>query len=86
MPPKSTKAFGSYLKMYVLYDCTGSFMSNYHYHVIILSTIACCSELLLRKYIRVVSMLSCPIKSAKREMSLNFSRKFLAKRCLKECG
>ena len=50
------------------------------YHVMTSSTICCCSVLLRRKYIRVVSMLSCPIRSARSDMSLNFSKKFLAKR------
>ena len=31
-------------------------------------------------------MLSCPIKSASKAMSLYFSMKFLANRCRKECG
>ncbi len=35
---------------------------------------------------RVVSMLSCPIRSASREISLNFSRKFFAYRWRKEWG
>ncbi len=35
---------------------------------------------------RVVSMLSCPIRSASNEISLNFVRKFLANLCLKEWG
>ena len=56
------------------------------YQVITLSTIARCSVADRRKYIRVVSILSCPIKSAKREMSLYFSIKFLANLCLNECG
>mgnify|MGYP006934498772 CR=1 FL=1 len=56
--------------------------SNYltirFYQVITLSTICCCSLDVLRKYILVVSMLSCPIRSAKSAMSLYFSRKFFA--------
>ena len=39
-----------------------------------------------RRYIRVVSMLSCPIKSASKAISLYFSRKFLAYLCRKEWG
>lgn len=48
------------------------------HHVIILSTMSCCSLAVLRRYMRVVSILSCPIKSANREISLNLSKKFLA--------
>ena len=43
-----------------------------------IETKACCSLAVRRRYIRVVSMLSCPIRSASNAISLNFSRKFLA--------
>lgn len=50
------------------------------YHVTILSTIFCCSVADFLRYILVVSMLSCPIRSARKAMSLYFSRKFFANR------
>ena len=50
------------------------------------STIARCSVEVLRRYMRVVSILSCPIRSARNAMSLQRSKKLFAKRWRKECG
>ena len=59
---------------------------KYDYPIRILSTISLCSVAVLRRYIRVVSMLSCPIKSARKAMSLQRSRKLFANLWRNECG
>lgn len=50
------------------------------YQSMILSTISRCSVAVLRRYILVVSILSCPIRSARKAISLQRSKKLLAKR------
>ena len=59
---------------------------RFFYQSITSSTIACCSVEVLRRYMRVVSILSCPIRSARNAMSLQRSKKLFAKRWRKECG
>ena len=49
----------------------------HYYHVTILSIKDCCSVAVLLRYILVVSIDSCPIKSANKEISLYFSKKLI---------